>query len=226
MGAGRRPGKLDLNDKLNDTLMAHDVPVARHKNWSTVRGKFPAMRLTHLPPTEDKLSGAMVADVLLSKDHHIVEKFSAIGGDEVGLVDGWRYFNQVMMHVLLCAFCDTAHEAPCMREVDASEFQVGANKWSLFIGPAVARASKNDQPQLPGGFLKGLERALRKAEPEPGRPHWISLYFANVQNKAQVQAALDNKAWPAGQAFLQSLQWAPSRDFYSYRMFVALRPET
>lgn len=217
---------LNLNDKLQDTLVKHDVPVARHKDWSTVRGKFPAMRLTHLPPTDDKLSGAMVADILLSKEHHVVEKFSAIGGDEVGLMDGWRYFNQVMMHVLLHAFCDTTHEAPCMREVDISDFQVGGTNWKLFIGPAVARASMKDTPQLPGGFVKGLERALRKESPDPSRPHWVSLYFSNVQNTSTVQASLNNEMWPAGQAYLQELNWAPSREFYSYRMFVALRPET
>lgn len=192
----------------------YDVELELDEEWLVTDGDFPAIRGSWHEGT-DGAPGRLDVDIVISEERHIEESFAGHGRGEIGVRDALKAFVRNVLHVLLAACWYITDD----RRIQLQSWELGARTWDIFAGPLAL--SRDDVP-APEGLLPGLRDALGR-ESLSSELHWVRLFYrCDDEGSVVAEALLDNQPWPAGDDLLSRLTWAPTKQGYSARCFVAL----
>jgi hypothetical protein len=201
-------------------LQANELNVTTHDEWVFPNGQLPAIKCTW-STAADSQSGKLDVEVLIEKGIIIEECFAGIGAGDVGFSDGFQSFALNSLPVLLAALWDK-HDA---EHVLCEEWDIGTDKYRLFLGNFGTRASNGVNPSVPNEINTAIEQAL-KNESLTKDCYWARMFFCNVDNSHKMyEALLNNKKWDRGEQALKALNWPSNEGYYSVRNFLVLKKE-
>lgn len=198
-------------------LKAHDLNPVRHKEWVSVDDGFPVFRAIYTPPTKERASGSLLAQIMLDKDTLIEELFAAYGDSDAEAVQGaMMSFNICMFHPILSAFGIDVPDDQITRETWKSKNSRKVVVWSGNIGP---RMSEGVQASPPVGWFAALEQAVSETSLTKGWS-WATAYYGRLKSDApSASATLNNELWERGLQATLDLDWPVSEGFYGCRLF-------
>lgn len=205
---------VNLVRQLSELIKRHGVSYHIEDEWVVPLGKLPAIRATWYPREHN---GRLEVDVLLDNGVLINECFGGFGDGDDGVRDALENFCVNSLHVFLAAFWGKNDP----EQVTTETWEIGANRYTVYIGNFGTRGSAEVSPDVPGGLFESIERTI-KNEPLDGQYYWIRHFFCDVKGDQTFEALLNNKVWESGLQNLKLMHWKKSDGYYSVRNFMIL----
>ena len=213
---------IEQNTHLQMLLEAHGLKVAKYKDWLLPGGTFPAIRGTWFPPDKHNHVGALSVEIMMDDKRIIDETFAGQGADvSEGLKDAMHKFSTGTLHVLLAALWGCGDIYP----VTTEKWSWSGKHWIVYLGDLLQGTSTSQTVNHPPGLMDIIESQLKGLDLS-SEFHWLRVFYGNIGNgSTQIEVLLDNETWPAAEVAIAAANWQTSRQYYSARHFLILKPE-
>ncbi|MFX1237384.1 MAG: DUF6348 family protein [Promethearchaeota archaeon] len=150
----------------------------------------------------------------------IFESFVGFGSDKESIIDNALYnFAISDLQMLFSTLNDFKSD-----QISIEKWKINSIKYRAHFGRAITKYSKeiNNYQEMP--FFEVVEKFLKQQD-FTKKSYWIRIYIGKVPGQEPIlEFVLNNEPYIDGIKALQQVEWKEKEDFYSFRLFLILKP--